>query len=257
MKNMNHAKEFWDAPPPGTYPAVITTAEPGFTAKGDPKITITVEFTAETGEFAGTSFTDTLMTDGDKKGAGISKRKLRGLGVDVDSGIEIDDRVICQKITGLHVMAKISNEQLNSKDEAGNYTKPMTRADETGKLVPVMRAKGEDYALVNVGARPATHAGAQVAQQPAQQPQQWQGQPQYVQQVAQQPAPQYVQQPQYAPQPGAPMQPQFAPQSGQPMQPQFGVPPGMANPPWGNGAQQGPPAEAKPKRKVKVTEAEE
>lgn len=214
MKLAN-ANENYIVPPIGRYKSKIVAAE-ATTAKssGAPMIKITGEI-REPQEYAGAQFFDNMITDESFKGSGFGKKKLRGLGVPVDSAQEIPDSQIAAGLLGLEVYVDVDHEQImdESVSGSGDYNKPRTQM-ENGRQVPAMKLVPKGY---------YTHAvqqgGGTGGPPNFQQPGQFQQPPQ--QQQFQAPPQQQFQQPQQ-PQFGAPQggwqQPQGVPQ------PQFGFP---------------------------------
>lgn len=144
MKNMNKAKEFLPAPPAGTYKARITAAEAKASSAGNAMIAISGEI-VEPAEHAGATFFDNILTDGEAKGAGFGKKKLRGLGFDVDSDVEIPDEEIAQKVTGIELFIEFGHKQRMAKDPATDqYTVPVTEFV-GGKEVKVMQLEVKNY----------------------------------------------------------------------------------------------------------------
>ncbi len=258
---LKNAQEFADAVPAGRYPAQITQAEATISSGGSPMIKLTGALTE--GEYAGRTFYDNMITDDAFKGAGIGKRKLRGLGIgEVDADVEIADVEICQRLLGLNCLVDLVQEQMMEKDANGKYTKGKTALDANGALVKVMKNVPNAYYTTSVGAVAAQAPVLHQAPIQAQAPQQFAPPAQFAQPVQQQ----YVQptQPQqfapqapvgqggFAPNPGqgyaqpmqqAPVQ-QFIPQA-QPQYAQPGfAPQQQAVAPWAvQGAPQGAPAQ--------------
>lgn len=217
MKGMATVKEFDLAPPAGKYPAIITAAEPTSSNKtGADMIEISAEI-AE-GQYKGFGFKDYLITDGAAKGASIAKKKLRDLGInEVDTDAEIDDEVICQRLTGKHAFVLGKNEQQFTKDDKGDYTKPAFNVDpNTGKQVKAMKFVVDGWS----GLATATTAHA---------PQQGFAAPAQAQQFAPQSAP--VQQPAFPPAQTA----QVPWQANQPAAPANGAAPAASQAPTGGG----------------------
>jgi len=208
MKMMKSCPDFLQAPPKGRYPSKIVVANPGFSKAGESHIEITTEIT--TGPHKGAQAYDYIGTDGTTKYGIGGKRKLRQLGIDLNSDQEIPDQVVAQQLLGLELMVEYENEQAQSKDESGKLN-PRFELDANGNKVAVQRLTVVGYIRAQ---------GAPQGQQLPQQPQQ-------------NLAPQQGGVPQGYPQgpfPGAPQAPQgFAP------------PPGLPQA-WGGAPQQGAPA---------------
>lgn len=155
MKAMKQAKEYFQAPPPGRYLSRITAVEEKISKAGSSMLKIDGEV-IEPKEYAGSMFTDYIITDGMARGAGMGKKKLRGLGINVDTDEEIPDSVIAQQIFGLELWIEYGNEQMMGKDESGEYTKPATAFDsQLGKDVPLNKLVVKEYARHNVGQKAA------------------------------------------------------------------------------------------------------
>jgi hypothetical protein len=261
MKNMASAKEFWQAPPPGTYPSTIVEAEAKLSKNGATMLALTLQID-EPEQFRGETAYDYIITDGAAKGGGIGKAKLRGLGINVDSNVEIPDEQIAAQLRGQRVVVTYGNEpQMAASYEGGPYDKVRTAVDPaTGKEVVINKLVVKSYARHNFAQQSFTgqQAQAPVAQAPVQAPAQQapaaapvQGQfpfiPPSEMQFAQ-PAfaqPQQFAQPQSAFQQGQPYaapQPAFAPApapAGYPQQAPVAAAPVQAQVPWatpGNGA---------------------
>jgi hypothetical protein len=150
MKNMALAKEFWQAPPPGTYPSTIIEAEAKLSKNGATMLALTLQID-EPEEFRGELAYDYIITDGAAKGGGIGKAKLRGLGINVDSNIEIPDEQLAAQLRGQRVMVTYGNEpQMTASYEGGPYDKVRTAVDPaTGKEVVINKLVVKSYARHN------------------------------------------------------------------------------------------------------------
>lgn len=227
MKLAN-ANENYIVPPIGRYKAKIMASEAtAAKSSGAPMIKITGEV-REPAEYAGAQFFDNMITDESFKGSGFGKKKLRGLGVNVDSQVEIPDSQIAAQLLGLEVYVDLDHEQIMDDDGTGNYTKPRFNM-ENGKQVPANKLVPKGYYTHAVQQAPVSGGLPQATQGGFQAPQGFQGAPQGFQQPQapqfgapqggwQQP-PQGFQQPQQVQQP-VPQQQQFQ----GPPQPQFGFP---------------------------------
>lgn len=158
-------------------------------------------------EHAGATFSDYLITDGSAKGAGMAKKKLRGLGINVDTDEEIPDSLIAQQILGLQIWVEVGNEPQMSESVKGSgvYDKENRVFDANlNKEVTIQKLTVQAYTRHNVGTK-ATAPTAQ-AQAPVQQIQHQIAQPtQYAPQMqAPQGYPQQAYPQQYAPQMQAP-----------------------------------------------------
>lgn len=202
-------------PPPGNYRTKIVAATDKVSKSGNTMIEIEVEI-LEPEQFAGASSRDWIITDPTAKGASLAKRKMIGLGIDVDSDNEYPDSVLCQQLLGREVWTTFKHEQRMDRDANGGYTIPVYEMV-NGQQVPKMNLRVEKYGgVVNRAPVAPSAPQAQYQSTPAQQAafqQQFQAPPQ------QQFAPQYQQAPQQAP---AQQFPQFAQQQGN----------GAALPPW-------------------------
>jgi len=244
MQNMKGAKEYFEAAPKGRYRVKITKAEATFSKKSNaPMIALTAEIRDE-GEHVGKQIDDWMITDGTFKGGGIGKRKLRGLGLPVDTDQVIEDSQIVSYLIGLECYADLDTDQMMGESVAGSkvYDRPLTVIDPTtGQTLPRLKNTIENYYLHTVAAQPM--APAPMAQPVMQAPVVQQFVPTqapvapppaaFVPQMQPQAAPQAPQAwaPQAAPQMQMQMQPQAAPW-GAP-QAQGAVPPWVAPPPPG------------------------
>jgi hypothetical protein len=150
MKLAN-AKEFIAAAPKGRYPVKITSAEATTSKAGASMIKVQAEI--REGEYAGRVFWDYFITDGDVKGAGMAKKKLRGLGIDVEA--EQDDADVCEQLLGREAFADLDVEEAKEKDGV------TTKRDANGE--PYYNNKAVGYATTSVG---GTGASAQAAAKP-------------------------------------------------------------------------------------------
>lgn len=254
MKNMTKAKEYYTPPPEGTYPGLVVSAVPSMSKAGSTMIELTVQID---GAGNGEQASDYLLTDGNAKGAGLGRNKLRALGVNVDTDAEIPDEAICQQLTGMRINVTIGHEQQMTKESG--YKEPAKAVNEKGETIELKKIRIVGYSRHGAAASTGTGAvatGTQTTQatQPAQPVQQWGGMPQGAPQGF---APQGGGQPGFAPQgqpgfapqgfapQGAPTQgfapqqfapqgqPGFAPQNGMaPAYPQQGAPQQFAQAPW-------------------------
>ncbi len=270
MKNMTQATENLNAPPPGRRLSTITAAEATSSQKtGASMLVLSVEI-ADGSPFNGLGATDYLITDGTAKGAGMARKKMRAIGTPlinqaIDTDAEIPDAAIAQELVGLQLFVDYGNEQMKSKDAAGEYTVPMTTTDDKGKVVPLNKLTVVGY----------SRSGGAVAQAPVvqQAPAQFVPQQGFAPQQTQQYAPQQGQQ-QYAPQQfQQPVQQQFAPPAQYAQAPQGYAPPvqqgwpgagaapqpafgQVAQPVWNGGAPAQAPEAPKSGKKAKGTPAE-
>lgn len=231
MKGMKSASEYqYVVPPAGTYRTKITTATDKVSASGNSMLEIDVEI-VEPEQFAGTSVRDWIGTDGSTNFGRMGKKKLRGIGVDVDaSDDEIPDSVLAGQILGREVWTTFKQEQRMDKSDSGKYDKPVFDLV-NGQQVPRMQLRVDGYGGVITHAGRAAPAQQQLQSSPAQQAafqQQFAPQGQQFAPPAQQfAAPQYQQAPaQFAPQ-QAPQFPQFAGQNGAAVPPWMQAPQGV------------------------------
>ena len=233
MKGMKSAQENqYVVPPAGTYRTRIVAATDKISKSGNTMLEIEVEI-VEPAQFAGTSVRDWIGTDGTTGFGRVGKKKLRGIGVDVDSSDEeIPDSVLAGQILGREVWTTFKQEQRTEESikGSGNYDKPMFDFV-NGQQVPRMQLRVDGYGGV---INRAPQAPAQQAPVQFQQP------------VQSTPAQQAAFQQQFAPHsPGQPVyqQPNPAVTTSPPVQqfPQFAQPNGAALPPWMAQAQQGVP----------------
>ena len=225
MKGMKSAAENqFVVPPAGTYRTRIVASTDKISKSGNTMLEIEVEI-VEPANFAGTSVRDWIGTDGTTGFGRVGKKKLRGIGVDVDSSDdETPDSVIAGQILGREVWTTFKQEQRTEESikGSGQYDKPMFDFV-NGQQVPRMQLRVDSYGGV-VNRAPAHAPVQQAAPQFQSSPQQQAA----FQQQFQQPAPQAY--PQQAPQ-------QFAPQAPAQQFPQFAQPNGAALPPWMQQAQ--------------------
>lgn len=235
FKNVSDSQ--FQLPPPGNYRSKVVAATAKESAKsGAPMVEIEVEI-VEPEQFAGVSARDWILTDPSGKGASIAKRKLIGLGVDVNSDEEYPDSVLAQRLLGREVWVTFKHEPRMDKDANGGYTIPVYEMV-NGHQTPKMNLRVEKYGgVVNRAPQaqaPAVQYNPGMQSSPQQQAvfqQQFQAAPSTV--------PQYPQQAQQAQ-----FQQQFAPQQQAPAQfPQFANGGGQALPPWMQ-MQQGVPGAA-------------
>lgn len=238
MKGMASAPDFYQAPPPGTYPAMITIAEAQISKAGNTQIHIQGVLEGP-GTAKGATFDDYLITDGSVKGAGQAKQRFRQLGVkEIDSDGDVDDNVIASRLNNLRLNVTVSNEPMMKKSPSGKWDQPVTVQDpKTGQVVQINKLRVESYSLLGLGGQPQQPMFQQPVQQfaPPPQPQQpqFQAPQQPVQQAPQAPAPQPVQQQapqqQWAP-PAPPQAPSAWPQVqvGQQAAPQYQASPQQA-----------------------------
>lgn len=236
MKGMKSAQEYqFVVPPAGTYRTKVVTATDKTSRSGNTMLEIGIEI-LEPEAFAGVSVKDWIGTDGTTDFGRMGKKKLRGLGIDVDaSDDEIPDSQLAHSLLGREVWTTVKQEPRmeESVKGSGKYDKPAYDTVD-GKLVPRMQLKVDSYGgvITHMGRiAPQTQAAPQAAPQYPQQGQVQQFQQQFAppaqHQVAAHP-------PQYAQQYQQPQQ-QFAPPQGQPPQGFQQVPPGPQFPQFANG----------------------
>jgi hypothetical protein len=162
---------------PGRYPVTIVSAEEGVSSKGDPKISLrgTVDGGEEFARDNGVSFFDHLICRG-PSGA-YSKKKLRQLGVPVDSDQPISLEQVCAHLTGKRIFADLTNEQAFDKGASGDYDVPKMVMDENGKEIRAYNTKATAYYLHNVGGQLGAPTPQVQAPAPVQQPQPMQAAP--------------------------------------------------------------------------------
>jgi hypothetical protein len=170
MKAMNEAREgLQQAPPPGSYPVIFDAVEARLSKAGNTMLELSAHITS--GEFEGFEFKDYIVTDGNAKGAGFGKRKLRGIGhvlyADaLDTGAEVSDEDIATALTNYPAIAVISNEQamgkLDPEDPLSPYSKPMTTTNDKGEVVPLNKVKVEGYRKAPVAEATTATTGANV-----------------------------------------------------------------------------------------------
>ncbi len=224
--------------PVGRYPLRIheatATRSKSENASSMLKLKLVIEG-SQGGLLDGISVFDNAITEKGKPGAGFGVKKLRGLGVNVDSEVPIPLSQIAQSLIGKVVFADLDIEPSLGKDPTtGEYNVAMTTIRD-GKQVQVMKNKIVAYYVH------AVQPTQQLAQAPiAQAPQQFN--PPFTQQMPQQSvqAPQFQQLPPQQMQ-GQQLAPQFTQQMPQqqiaPQQfpPQGGAPAPWATAPTGKG----------------------
>lgn len=229
---LRNASENYVVPPVGRYKFKITASEATQAqSSGAPMIKITGEI-REPQQYAGAQFFDNMITDESFKGSGFGKKKLRGLGVPVDSEQEIPDGQIAQHLLGLEGWVDVDHEQIHDKNPStGEYDVPRWNM-ENGQRVPANKLVAKGY---YTNAVPQTQAPQAQAPQFAA-PQAPQGAPQFgaPQMGAPAGAPTFAGGFPAAPG-GYPAQgaPQFAPQAPQGAPQQGWTPPGAAIAPQG------------------------
>jgi hypothetical protein len=156
------------APPPGTYAAVIAEAEARLSKAGNSMLALTLQLTDP--QWADVVVYDYIITDGGAKGAGIGKRKLRQIGHPsylgaLDTGGEIPDETIAAALVGTAVRLIAGNEQrmgrLDPDDNTSPYGRPMTIVNESGETVPWNRLTVIGYQ--SLAALAGTNPGATAA----------------------------------------------------------------------------------------------
>ena len=177
MKLAN-AKENFVIPPIGRHPFRIVKTETAISTSGTgaPMIKIVGEVRGE--EYGGAQFYDNMITDDAFKGAGFGKKKLRGLGVNVDSTVEISDQEIANNLLGLEGFVDLDHEQImdESVKKSGNYDTPRWNM-ENGVRVPANKLVVKAYYVQGAAvATPGVQTGAPVLQQAPVQGQLFQGQ---------------------------------------------------------------------------------
>lgn len=228
MKGMASTPDYYVPPAEGPHPATVISATPGLSSKGNTQIAIQVQLDGTT-----EVINDYIGTDGNVKGAGMSKTKLRGLGIDVSSDAEVPDEQVAAQLLNRKCIIEIEHENSQRKDDSGQYVNATHFDERTGQTIQLKRARAKGYRQANVGGM--AKAPAQQAPQQFAQPQQ-----QYAQAPVQfAPVAQPPQQMQYA----QPTQPQFAaaqPQFAQPVQQYAQAPQQYAQPPFAQAPQQAP-----------------
>src|SRR5574342_249836 len=272
------AKEGFEAAPIARYRCrLVETGTKNAANTNAPMVTWTGEIIE--GPYAGNQFFDNAITDQDFRGSGFGKKKLRGLGVDVDTpNVEVPDQLVAQQLLGRTALVDLDQEPVmdESVPGSGTYDKPRTTVNpKTGQQIPVMKNVGRNYypdpaaqvvhQVPQLQPAPQQFAQAPQPQQALQAPQQFAPPQQAPQQMPQQqayappgwPAPGAPQG--FAP-PQAPQAQQFAPQAPQgwspppqghpagqlPPQQQFAVPP------WGQALQAPPDGATETKKRVKA-----
>lgn len=197
LNNANEAGDF-DVPPIGRYKAKCIASEATTSTAGNPMIKITGEV-REPEEYAGAQFFDNLLTNENSKGSGFGKKKLRGLGINVDSEVEIPDEQIAADLLDREFFVDLEHKQQMGKDAAGAWTVPQFKIGKNGKQEPKLNAVPKNYYSADL--QVAQSAGQGQLPQPVQVQQPQQIQPQFVQ-------PQQVQAPQGFPPPQGMQAPQ-------------------------------------------------
>lgn len=223
LKDQDESGDFV-IPPIGRYPFKVIASEAKTSAirnegtpdqkGGSPMITITGEIRDE--NYAGAQFFDNMITDESFKGAGHGKKKLRGLGVNVDSEVEIPDEQIAADLLDHEGFVDIEHEPMMGKDGNGQYAVPQFKLVD-GKSVPKVKLVAKAYYSADLAVAQAA-AGSTLPAPTAP----------TTQQAAPQGAPAGFPPPQGFPQPGQPVPMPWA-QPGQ----QAGAPNGAPPPPAG------------------------
>ncbi len=199
LKDVDEAESGFAWAPVGRYPMICTKADVGVSAAGNPKIATTWQI-AEGHEHAGVTAFEHFLTR-KCKGAGFSKKKLRGLGINVDSEVEIPDEVLAQQLLGKQAFADLSTEPRMNKNPATHaYDVPAYTVGPNGQQIQAMQNRIEAFYLSNVDAQPGA-VQQQLPSQPMMQAPQGYAPP--AQQFA--PPPGYGAPPGYAPQVAPPV----------------------------------------------------
>jgi|CXWL01.1.fsa_nt_gi hypothetical protein len=147
---LKNAKEFFELAPEGRHRIKIVETEAKTASSGAPMIAITVEI-REGSEFDGQQSYDNMITSEEYKGAGFGKRKLRGLGIDVER--EVADEQIATELLGRELWANFTHEQMMDKNPAtGKYDIGKFYAGKNGEKLPSMKLVPTDYFTTNTGA---------------------------------------------------------------------------------------------------------
>ena len=146
-------------PPNGRYKAKIIETEATASKAGSPMIKFQGQI-LEPAEFAEWSFYDNAITDETKPGAAFGKKKLRALGVNVDSEVEIADQQIAEFLLGRVVIVDLVAEQRMGKDAEGDYTVPQYFETEDGRKFPKQNLVAKAYYQHDVGGKKATAPAA-------------------------------------------------------------------------------------------------
>ncbi|MFZ2152035.1 MAG: hypothetical protein WAV09_02940 [Minisyncoccia bacterium] len=207
MKGMASTPDYYIPPTEGPHPGTVIAAEAQLSKqKQNTQIHVSIQL-----DDVNEVIEDYLITDGTAKGAGMSKVKLRGLGVDVTSDAEVADEVVAANMIGRKVIVEVEHENAQRKAEDGTYQNATHFIPETGQTIQLKRARAKGYRMAVVGGAPAPLAPqGQAPQGYAQQPPQ-----QFQQQAPMQPPMQQAPQQQWAP----PAQPQWVPPAAPPMAP--------------------------------------
>lgn len=201
--------------PRGRYPMRIVSAEAGTTSSDNAYEQVALRLTIEghSEELDGVSAFENLITDPRSKAPVYTKGKLRQLGIDVDSEIDLTNEQIAEQLLGQLVWVDLDIEGVKTL-EGGKLVTKMVFGDD-GREVPAKRNTCKAFYTTDVGGAAPQQRASQQPDQPGQPPQ---------------PAPQ--------PQPPAPAEP--APQPGPPApnvarggQPAFANFPGNGQPPQG------------------------
>jgi hypothetical protein len=223
MKGMASAPDYYVPPAEGPHPGTVIAATPKLSKAGATMIHIQTQL-----DGMSEVIDDYMITDGAAKGAGMGKTKLRGLGIDVSSDVEVPDEQICAQLLNRKCIIVLEHEDQTKATEDGTRVKATHLDERTGQVIQLKRATAKGYRMANVGGMQAQAPQMQYAQPPA------------------------VPQQQFAPQapvqfaPAAPPPQQYAPQSAQPpfaptQQPQF-----VPNQPQQQFAYQGQPQQYAP-----------
>jgi len=152
---LQNAKDGYSPAPKAKYKVRLTAVEAtSAKSSGAPMITWTGEITAPE-EHAGKQFFDNAITDENFKGAGFGKKKLQGLGVNVN--VEADDAAIAQQLLGLEVYADLEVVPQQEADATGKWVDKYVNGQKALKNV------ASAYSTLNVGGNVGQAAQVQTA----------------------------------------------------------------------------------------------
>lgn len=230
MKGMASAPDYYVPPAEGPHPGTVIAATPKLSKAGATMIHIQTQL-----DGMSEVIDDYMITDGAAKGAGMGKTKLRGLGIDVSSDVEVPDEQICAQLLNRKCIIVLEHEDQTKATEDGTRVKATHLDERTGQVIQLKRATAKGYRMANVGGMQAQAPQTQYAAPPGVPQQQF---------APQQFAPQAQAPVAFAPVAAPPQQ--YAPQTAQPpfaptQQPQF-----VPNQPQQQFAYQGQPQQYAP-----------
>ena len=135
MKGMASTPDYYIPPPEGPHAATIVAATPGLSKKDNTQIEIQAQLDGTT-----EIIKDWIGTDGTVKGAGMSKTKLRGLGVDLSSDVEVPDELVAASLLGRKCIVVLKHENAQRKADDGTYVNATHFDAQTGQTIQLKTA---------------------------------------------------------------------------------------------------------------------